>query len=240
MIISKNIVIITEKKPLEEILDMLSGAENVVVLGCSGCASVCRTGGETQVNELSNKLASCGKKASKFVSVAGVCHISDTRKILGEILRSVKADALVVLSCGSGVQAVSDIIPDLDVFPGLNSKRSGFGVKKGVIHERCIGCGDCILYLTGGICPFMLCPKNKFNGPCGDSVNGKCKTLEAEFKENSDCVWCIIYKNLKNKKREDLINRLFKSKPKDWSSMNTPQRKYLMKKQKNKLNELKG
>jgi len=230
-------MIITEKKPLNEIFDMLSGAKNVVVLGCSGCASVCETGGEVQVNELCNKLSSYRKNAKGFVSVKGICRVSDTNEFLAGILRNlkVKVDAFVVLSCGSGVQVVSEIISDVDVFPGLNSKRCSSGVKNDIISEKCIGCGDCILHLTGGICPFTLCPKNKFNGPCGDAVQGRCKTLEIASGENInninniniDCVWSVIYKKLKERKKENLINKLFKLKPRNWSSMNAPQRRYL-------------
>ena len=41
-------MLISEQKPMEEILSYLSGEEKVFIVGCKGCAEGCQTGGEQQ------------------------------------------------------------------------------------------------------------------------------------------------------------------------------------------------
>ena len=53
-------------------------------------------------------------------------------------------------------------------------------------------CGECILDMTGGICPATRCPKGLLNGPCGGAKDGKC-----EVNPDNDCVWIKIYDRLK-------------------------------------------
>ena len=57
-------MIIAERKPFDEILEMLKSYKHVLVLGCGGCVTVCLTGGEKQAEELSSqlRLASAHKK----------------------------------------------------------------------------------------------------------------------------------------------------------------------------------
>jgi hypothetical protein len=86
------------------------------------------------------------------------------------------ADAVVVLSCGAGVQTVADAVAK-PVFPGLESAFLGNVVRHGVFEERCQMCGDCVLDKTAGICPVTTCPKGLLNGPCGGMWNGKCEVL---------------------------------------------------------------
>ena len=39
-------MIITQKKPLDELLAMLGTAKKIALVGCGNCASACQTGGE--------------------------------------------------------------------------------------------------------------------------------------------------------------------------------------------------
>ena len=56
-------------------------------------------------------------------------------------------------------------------------------VLKGAIFD-CRMCGDCVLHVTGMVCP-MTCPKTMRNGPCGGvNLNGNC-----EIKPEMKCVW---------------------------------------------------
>ena len=45
-------MIITQKKPVEEVLAMVGDAKTVALVGCSSCATACQTGGEPQIKEL--------------------------------------------------------------------------------------------------------------------------------------------------------------------------------------------
>jgi hypothetical protein len=108
---------------------------------------------------------------------AVTCHLGgtklDMRKHAGELER---ADAVLVLSCGAGVQTVADAVSK-PVFPGLESAFLGSVVRHGVYEERCRTCGECVLDLTAGICPVTTCPKGLLNGPCGGMWDGKCEVL---------------------------------------------------------------
>ena len=45
-------MIITQKKPVEELLAMLEGVKKVAIAGCGQCASACQTGGEPEVQDM--------------------------------------------------------------------------------------------------------------------------------------------------------------------------------------------
>jgi len=62
-------MIIAEKKPLDEILDMISGIEKLLILGCRGCVAVCSAGGDKEVNTLASALRLGRKKAGKPIEI---------------------------------------------------------------------------------------------------------------------------------------------------------------------------
>ena len=86
------------------------------------------------------------------------------------------ADAVLVLSCGAGVQTVAESVKK-PVFPGLESAFLGNVQRRGVFEERCQMCGDCVLDKTAGICPVTTCPKGLLNGPCGGMWDGMCEVM---------------------------------------------------------------
>ena len=185
-------MIITLKKPVGDILQMLDGKKRVAIIGCGQCATICRTGGEQQVEELAETLEKEDKEiVFREVIEVGVCYLPESGKVLERIP---DADAVVVLACGSGAQAVLEFNDSLNVFPGVDTKFLGITKEFGEFYRKCALCGDCILHLTGGLCPLALCPKDKVNGPCSDSIDGKCPTLELAGADNIDCVWELIYK----------------------------------------------
>ena len=54
-------MIITQKKPIEELMAMIGDAQKIAILGCGSCATACATGGEKEVAELKAYLESQGK-----------------------------------------------------------------------------------------------------------------------------------------------------------------------------------
>ena len=68
------------------------------------------------------------------------------------------------------------------------------------LEERCAGCGDCLLALTGGICPVARCTKGLLNGACGGSKEGKC-----ELSPERDCGWVLIYEQLKRQGKQQFL-----------------------------------
>jgi hypothetical protein len=103
-----------------------------------------------------------------------------------------KVDAVLSMACGCGVQEVAGAIRASRFFPALNTKFMGASERQGVWAERCQGCGDCVLGITGGICPIARCSKRLLNGPCGGSTGGKC-----EISPDVDCAWQLIWDRLK-------------------------------------------
>ncbi len=51
-----HLMIITQKKPLEEVLAMVGDAKTVAVIGCGLCASTCQTGGAPEVEAMKQAL----------------------------------------------------------------------------------------------------------------------------------------------------------------------------------------
>ncbi|GAG07361.1 unnamed protein product, partial [marine sediment metagenome] len=49
-------MIIAEQKPLEEIRQMITPYQRILILGCGTCMTVCDAGGEREVSYLHNAL----------------------------------------------------------------------------------------------------------------------------------------------------------------------------------------
>jgi hypothetical protein len=118
-------------------------------------------------------------------------------------------DAVMSMACGCGVQEVVRRFKDKPVFPAVNTKFMGASERQGVWAERCQGCGNCLLGMTGGICPIARCSKQLMNGPCGGSVSGKC-----EISTDVDCVWQLIWDRLKELGLEEQYLNIIPAK--DW------------------------
>ena len=90
-----------------------------------------------------------------------------------------EADAVLVFSCGVGVQTISQMLEDKPVYACCDTiELPGFqGVTP--LEYDCGQCGECFLNLTGGICPITACSKSLVNGPCGGTKNGKCEVNPA-------------------------------------------------------------
>ena len=54
-------MIITQKKPIEEVMALVGDAKTVGIIGCGSCATACQTGGEPQAQELAAVLEAAGK-----------------------------------------------------------------------------------------------------------------------------------------------------------------------------------
>jgi hypothetical protein len=107
-------------------------------------------------------------------------------------------DAVLSLACGVGVGFMSEQAPATPILPGLNTSFYGASTVPGTWAEYCGGCGDCVLGVTGGICPVVRCSKGLINGTCGGTSKGKC-----EVSKDMDCGWYLIFKKLQETGRLD-------------------------------------
>jgi len=123
-------------------------------------------------------------------------------------------DAILSIACGVGVNFLADQGPNIPVFPALDTTFMGATVEHGEWAERCAGCGQCILHLTGGICPVARCAKSILNGPCGGAQDGMC---EISTPDNPvPCAWCLIVDRAKKLGTLDQLMEVLA--PKDWST----------------------
>jgi hypothetical protein len=120
-------------------------------------------------------------------------------------------DLILSLGCGIGVQMLAERFPKKRIVPGLNTSFLGLPVEQGVWEERCQACGNCILHLTGGICPIARCSKQLLNGPCGGSQAGEC-----EINPEVPCAWQLIWEKVTALGLQDQLLQI--QPPKDWST----------------------
>ena len=210
-------MIAMELKSPEEILKMLEGYRKIVLFGDSGCAQMCDVGGILQLEDMEDFLRQNGKEVLGRIFVEG--GICDTNNIRQELMKNQemleRADAFLIQACGVATQTLTELMPEKESFPAADSKFLGSMPERFVHKERCIMCGDCILDLTGGICPIARCSKGILNGPCGGSMDGKC-----ERDPDTDCVWQLIYDRLKALGKLDNLRSIWKVK--DWSLARGP------------------
>jgi len=202
-------MIITKQKSMEKITEMLEPFPKVFIVGCGTCSTSCMTGGEEQVIEMAEKL---GDRVLGYKVAEDPCDIRLDRRDLREYKQQIKdADAILVMSCGVGVQTIGDYA-DKVVIPALDTLFIGETERLGKFHDRCKACGECILDETGGVCPITRCAKGLLNGPCGGQVNGKCEVGDYE----EECAWVQIYDRLKEQDRLELFT-MFRP-PRDYST----------------------
>lgn len=192
-------MIVTRCKPLPEILKRLESAKRVYVMGCAGCATLCQTGGEKETVDFAAALEDAGITVggSKVVDVP-----CDERVVKLELQKDeeiLKSDALLVMACGAGAQAVRDVV-DLPVLPVLDTVYLGTIERIGVFREYCSICGDCIIDELDSLCPVTRCAKGLLNGPCGGVVEGRC-----EVDPEMECVWEKIFTTMKEKGQLDRL-----------------------------------
>jgi len=209
-------MLVSEMKPLEEVLGYLDGEGKVFIVGCKGCAEVCQTGGEPQVLEMKQTLEQQGKTITGYTVIDFLCDKALTKlRLKAHEDEVMAADSLLVMTCGIGVQATAAVV-DKVVHPACNTINLGGARGEWRGSERCRECGDCLLDMTGGICPLTACSKSLINGPCGGAKNGKCE-VEPEVR---DCGWHLIYERLKKLNRLDKMREVLP--PKAYSKMEPP------------------
>jgi len=203
-------MLISEQKPLEEILNYLGRDKSIFLIGCKGCAEGWGSGGEKQVAAMANTLQEKGKTVTGSVVVDMLCDSVLTKLKLRAYKKEIAAsDSIMVLTDGAGVQTVAELV-DKVVHPGCNTLSSGGAHAEWKEAERCLECGDCVLEFTGGLCPIARCSKHLLNGPCGGSQGGKC-----EVNPDITCVWQQIVDRLAKLGQLDKLERIVT--PKNWS-----------------------
>ncbi|MFH1856102.1 MAG: 5,10-methylenetetrahydrofolate reductase, partial [Candidatus Omnitrophota bacterium] len=80
-------MIISKLKDKNEILKNLSSLQRIFVIGCSECATVCKSGGEEEAKEMCEFLAREGKEATGYIIIESPCVEAKAKM---ELLKSTK------------------------------------------------------------------------------------------------------------------------------------------------------
>jgi ferredoxin len=206
-------MIVAEQKPFEEIKTLIAEAERVLIVGCGTCVTVCFAGGAKETAILASALRMTTRldgndKVIDEVTLQRQCEWEYLDPLAAQLDNY---DLILSLGCGVGVQALAERFPTRRITPGLNTKFMGLPVEPGIWEERCQACGNCILHLTGGICPISRCAKQLLNGPCGGSQHGRC-----EVNPDTPCAWQLIWERTTALGLQDQLLQI--QTPKDWST----------------------
>ena len=177
-------MLITELKAKEVLASQVSG--KVFIINCHGCKEVYFP--EAAAEEFQKELNATGSITTDYI-----CNPDNLNVRLAKHAAAIEeADAVLVFSCGVGVQTVSEYLDGKLVYACCDTYAlPGFQGVTPLEHD-CKQCGECFLNLTGGICPITACSKSLVNGQCGGAKKGKC-----EVDPNMECGWERIYQKLK-------------------------------------------
>ena len=190
-------------KPEKEIQEIFGAEAGIFIVYCNKCYK--RFDREDKEEEYNKLLKILGEDARKIVGRIGVDFLCNDFLSSKELLNLDLSgcDGVGVISCGIGVQFVAQLLERKPVYALADSIQSANPTSGVAYHgislerEKCAGCDQCYLNLTGGICPIVNCPKGLLNGPCGGAKNGKC-----EVNPNIDCVWQEIYERFEKQGRK--------------------------------------
>ena len=189
-------MLITELKAKDLLSQQVTGKAFLLI--CHGCKEVHFP--EKEVEAFQAELTAAGKVTGSLTTDY-ICNVENLTLRLDRFAGQIEeADAILVFSCGVGVQTVAELYPTKKVVACCDTYAlPGFqGVTP--LEYDCKQCGECYLNLTGGICPITACSKSLVNGQCGGAKNGMC-----EVDPNMECGWERIQRRLTQVGRLDAL-----------------------------------
>lgn len=196
-------MIVADRKPITEILDMIKDYKKILIVGCRGCVTVCNVGGTKEVEILASAIKIARKKEDNPIEIDEKTLERQCDPEYIDIVKDIVGDyeAILSMACGVGPQFLSEAYPDSKFYPTVNTTFYGGAIRQGVWEERCAGCGTCVIHYYDGLCPVARCSKSILNGPCGGSAGGKC-----EVSKDIECIWdTIVKKKMEQGRLEDLL-----------------------------------
>ena len=198
-------MIVAKRKPFDEIKDYIKDYKKVLVAGCGTCVAVCLAGGEKEVDVLNTELDMARKLDNNpletgTITIERQCDV-EYLEGLDDVVKDY--EAILSMACGVGIQFLAERFPGIPVYPAVDTTGMSANLAIGLYEERCRSCGECVLGLTGGICPVTMCAKGLYNGPCGGTNNGNCEIDDAQ-----PCAWFNIYERLATQDRLDNILKI--------------------------------
>ena len=197
-------MIITKQKEISGIYEMIKPYSKILIAGCDGCCQPPRSISEaTVLGQLLELKAKTEGKELKWKAITILRQCDD--RIAATSIRPFVDDfeAVVSLACGLGVVMLNKVADKILTYPAQDSHFGGVqNLGKNSFIQYCETCGNCLLAVTGGVCPIAGCAKHLNNGPCGGTVDGLCEVGGY----TRPCAWIDIYKRLKKFNRLDLFS----------------------------------
>jgi len=205
-------MIVAHRKSIPELIEILTGHNKVLVLGCGTCVTVCLAGGQREVGIIASALRMASKIRGQALQVEELTIERQCDNVFIETATEAieRNDAVLSLGCGAGVQAIAERYSDKPVYAGLDTAFLGILEERGIWTEKCSACGACVLHIYGGVCPITRCAKRLLNGPCGGSREDRC-----EVRADRPCAWQLIYQRLKDIDQLDRLRQI--QAPKNWT-----------------------
>ncbi len=206
-------MIVAHRKSIPELIEILTGHNKVLVLGCGTCVTVCLAGGQREVGIIASALRMASKIRGHELQVEELTIERQCDNVFIETAAEAveRNDAVLSLGCGAGVQAIAERYSDKPVYAGLDTAFLGILEERGIWTEKCSACGACVLHNFGGVCPITQCAKRLLNGPCGGSREDRC-----EVRPDRPCAWPLIYQRLKDIDQLDRLRQI--QAPKNWAA----------------------
>ncbi len=200
-----------EPRKNEEIIRELEKGKSVFLIGCGGWKNFCNPGGEVQLQGIKKEMELRGVGFTGNFLVDALCNKGlDELSLLRKFRQVSRSHLVLAMTCEVGVQALAATVGR--VVPVLRTLAvEGF---EGLLGEKelCRLCGECLLDLSGGLCPLYFCPKGLLNGPCQGADQGRC-----EVDAKKACGWELIYNRLKKEGRLEVLKHY--AEPKDHSEI---------------------
>lgn len=188
-------MLITQMKDKEALTALLKG--KVFIVNCHGCKEVYFP--LEEATAFQEELAKAGK-VTGTLTTDYICNPEEFEARFGKYKAEIKAaDAVLVFSCGVGVQTIAELIPDKRVYAACDTLHLPGSQGVTPLEIECGHCGECYLNSTGGICPIVACSKGLVNGQCGGAKNGMCEVCP-----DMECGWERITKRLMKLNKMDL------------------------------------
>ncbi len=120
-------MIVANRKPFEEIVEMVKPYKSILLLGCNECVTVCAAGGAKEVAVLASELRLHREKEGQPIEVKEHVLERNCDPEYVESLAAVLGDVEAVLSmaCGCGIQFVGEHYRNMLVLPAVNTTFDG-------------------------------------------------------------------------------------------------------------------
>ena len=188
-------------KTEQELVEAMTGIDRIFVVSCNKCFKEFDNIQETECDAFTQLAMARGKTVTGTARLDFLCNKEQTANALENLIPE-NTEAVVVISCGLGIQTVADLT-EFPAIAACDTIRYTGQHGMALTEKACDACAQCYLNLTGGICPVVDCSKSLLNGQCGGARNGKC-----EVNPDKECAWQKIQERLAVQGRlEELTNQ---------------------------------